>query len=941
MKLFTIILLLFSVGLFTKINAQTTTISGSIIDASTLEPVEMAGIRILNARDSSYINGAATNKSGRFSVKINQGKYILQASFLGYTDRFMEVNANKSQVNVGTIKMSDDGILLSEAVIVAKAPEIVVKGDTVEYSADIYNVQESAVLEDLIKKIPGAEVSEDGKITINGKDISKILVDGKEFFSNDPKIASKNLPAKMIDKLQVLDKKSEMAEMTGFDDGDEETVINLTVKPGMKEGLFGNAMVGYGSKDRYEGSGMINYMRNDTQITGLFGLNNTNNAGFTDFASSMSGSGGPPRGVSFGGNNGVAKTGNVGLNFATQKGETFKINGDFRYGTLDNDVRSTSNKTYTGVNRTENSQSWGNNRSDNFGANMRLEWKPDSMTQIIFRPQFQYNKNRKLQSSETAYYLNDSIENNYNESAFYSSDGDGINFSGDLWFNRKLNRKGRSFTVRLSGGYDNSDVDGFNYSKTSFSDHSVQDSIIDQRFTQKDNGYNWRVRLSYVEPLGRNNFMELVYNIRNTHSEVDKATYSKSNPSSDIYDIVDNDYTRNVKSDFLNQNITLNFRSERRNFNYTIGLGLEPSRTKTTIEEVTETRKSPSKNYLNFAPRARFNYIWNKRQTLRIDYRGSANSPTALQLFDGLISQSGYNKTIGNPDLRPSFENRVFIRFQKYNPEKASSVMFFGRFTHTSNDIVTITKFEDLGRTTTYANVNGNWNGNGRFIFNLPLRNKKFSVNSMSFASYQRSNTLINENNSNNYLKNKANIYRLRESAGIRFRTDLMPTHPDIFTLELNARGNLTFNSINNSISKTSNQDTYDYGGYFDFTLGLPWSLRIDSDINYSANTGYGDGFKRNEWLWNASISKDIFKAKNGTIRFKIYDILQERSNISRNNTSTYIEDITTNTLNSYFMVNFVYRFQIFKGGAKASDMQQQGPRGYGRPGGGPPHGRM
>lgn len=936
MKLFTVILLLF-LAFYTPVSAQdkTATISGSVVDAATLDPVEMAGIRILNAKDSSYVSGAASNKSGKFNIRVNRGKYILQTSFLGYTDRFIEINANKSQINVGSIKMSDDGILLNEAVIIAKAPEIVMKGDTVEYTADIYNVQETAVLEDLIKKIPGAEISDDGKITINGKDISKILVDGKEFFSNDPTIASKNLPAKMIDKLQVLDKKSEMAQMTGFDDGDEETVINLTVKPGMKEGVFGNAMVGYGSKDRYEGSGMINYMRNNSQLTGLFGLNNTNNAGFTDFASNMSGSGGPPRGVTFGRNNGVAKTGNAGLNFATEKGNTFKINGDFRYGTIDNDVNSTSNKTYTGVNRTENSTSWGNNKSDNFGANMYLEWKPDSMTQLIFRPQFQYNKNRKLQSSETAYYLNDSIANNYDETAFYSSDGDGINLSGDLWFNRKLNSKGRSFTVRLAGGYGNTDTDGFNYSKTSFFNSSSQDSILDQRFTQKDNNYNWRVRISYVEPLGRNNFMELAYNIRNTHSEMDKATYSKSDPTSDLYDIIDNDYTRNVKSDFLNQNITLSFRSERKNFNYTLGVGLEPSRTKTTIEEPTETRKSPTKNYLNFAPRARFNYIWSKRQTLRIDYRGSANSPTALQLFDGLISQSGYNKTIGNPDLRPSFENRVFIRYQKYNPEQASSVMFFGRFTHTSNDIVTITKFEDLGRTTTYANVNGNWNGNGRFIFNLPLRNKKFSINSMTFASYQRSNTLINEDNSNNYLKNKADIYRLHESAGIRFRTDLMPTRPDIFTLELNGRGNISFNSINNSISKNSNKNTYDYGGYFDFTLGLPWNLRIDSDITYSANSGYGDGFKRNEWLWNASVSKDIFKAKNGTIRFKIYDILQERSNISRNNTSTYIEDITTNTLNSYFMVNFVYRFQIFKGGAKASDIQQ-GPRGYG-----PPHRRM
>lgn len=913
------------------------TISGTVVDAQTQEPVELAGIRILNSKDSTYVKGVSTNSFGKFNVPINRGKYILHASYLGYTDSFISVNAIKSQNDLGLIQLSADGIMLSEAVVTAKAPEIVVKGDTVEYSAALYNVQESAVLEDLIKKIPGAEVGDDGKITINGKDISKILVDGKEFFSNDPKIASKNLPAKMIEKLQVLDKKSEMAEMTGFDDGDEETVINLTVKPGMKEGVFGKAMAGYGSKDRYESNAMVNYMRNDTQLSALGGLNNTNNAGFTDFASGMGGDGGPPRGVRFGGNNGVAKAGNLGLNFATEKGEKFKINGDVRYGLNDNEVKSESHKINTGANRTENSNSWGNNKTQNLGSNFRMEWNPDTLTRIIFRPEFQYNKNRKEQTSFAHIIDENEMDMNQDIDSYYYSDGDGINLNGSLWMSRKLNSKGRSINLRLSGGLDNSDSDGYNYSNTNFYENPLRnDSVIDQRFTTDNKGNNWRSRLSYIEPLGRNNFVELTYDIRNTTSEVDKKSYSKDDPMSDLYDKIDTAYTRRVKNMFLNQKISVSFRSVRKNFNYLVGIGLEPSRSKTEIAEPQKDLKIiPAKSYLNIAPRARFNYMWSKRHNLRIDYRGRANSPTALQLYDGISSQSGFNKTVGNSKLRPSFSNNITIRYQKFVPEKSASMMLFGNFTQTSNDVVSTIQYDSIGQTNSYANVNGNWNGNLRFIINTPLKNKKFSINSMSYVSYDRSNALINDRKSDAWFKNTANTYRLRESLGLRFRTELAPAHPGLWDFEFNVRGNISFVGINNSISTNQNKNTYDYGGYADFSLTLPFNFRIDSDVTYSANSGYGEGFSRNEWLWNASVSKDIFRAKNGTIRFKMYDILQERSNVSRRSDAGSIEDIRTNTINSYFMASFTYTFQMFKGGVKADDMQRSGYDRHDRPRGG------
>ncbi|HOV71996.1 MAG TPA: carboxypeptidase-like regulatory domain-containing protein, partial [Dysgonamonadaceae bacterium] len=269
-KIFYLILVLFAAIMPIKAQTQTPTtsatgtIAGKLIDQTTKEPVALANIRILQPNDSAFVTGQASKSDGTFSIPVKYGSYIVHISFLGYKDIYknVQVTASNPTVQLGTLLFYPAEIVLSEVVIAAKAPEIRVKGDTLEFNADSYKVTESAVVEDLLKKMPGVEVDKDGKITVNGREIKKILVDGEEFFSDDPKVASKNLPAKMVEKLQVLDRKSEMAQMTGFDDEEEETVINLVVRPGMKEGLMGNAFAGYGSKDRYEANAMVNYMKN-------------------------------------------------------------------------------------------------------------------------------------------------------------------------------------------------------------------------------------------------------------------------------------------------------------------------------------------------------------------------------------------------------------------------------------------------------------------------------------------------------------------------------------------------------------------------------------------------------------------------------------------------------------------------------------------------------
>lgn len=904
-------------------------ISGKVFDSELNEPIQEANIRVLQQKDSTFVNGVATNVKGDFSINLPFGSYIVHVTYIGNNDAFRNVTLNNSNPNsnLGTIELSADNILLDAVVATAKAAEIVVKGDTVEYNADSYKVTESAVLEDLFKKMPGVEISEDGKITVNGREVNKIMVDGEEFFSTDPKVASKNLPAKMVEKIQVHDRRSDMANMTGFDDGDEETVINLTVKPGMKQGLFGNAFVGYGSKDRYEGNAMVNVMRDKNQYTVLGGFNNTNNAGFSDLSSSMFGSGGGGGRRFFGGpNNGITKSGNAGFNFSQQFSDNLKLGGNLRFGSTDNNTLSkthTQNLLSSG-NRLENENNASNNWSQNFNMDFRMEWTPDTLTRIIFSPQASINKNRRTEFGDfvtTAEVLTDTINSGDSE---YHSNGDGKSLSARLDLSRKLNDDGRTISAQLRGGISDQETDGSNLSNTLYYG-SREDDLVDQRFLNTNDSRNWRGYLSYVEPIGNNNFIQFAYTYRQNDSESDKDTRTKD--ANGDYTVLDTRYSKRLENSFSNQEIELNFKSVRPKYDYTLGFTVQPSssKSKTFIGENLEN--DFSRSVVNYAPSAQFNYRWTRQHNLRVRYWGNTDQPSVTQLSPVEDVSNPLNITVGNPDLKPSFQHRMNIRYQNFNPEKNSSMGFFGNIGYLTNDIVsaTTTDLTTGAKRTTFENVSGNWNANGRMMFNLPLKNIKFSVFSMTFASYNHNNGFSNtmEDDIVTIEKNLSKRMNLGETLGLNYRSDLF---------DFSLRGNVNYNNVKNTLEGQRDQEYFNYGGNASTTIYLPFDFSIESDINYSTNSGYADGFTQDEWLWNASMSKQIFKQKNGTIRFKIYDILQQRSNISRSVTSNYIRDTTTNTLTSYFMVHFVYRFNIFKGGATQQEMMPgRGMGGHGR----------
>lgn len=909
-------------------------VTGSVVEQGSDTPIEQATVRLLNVKDSAMVRGVVSARNGSFTLKnVKKGSYLLHITFIGYDPLYqpLQITGKKNPVNVGKLELSDGAIELGEAVVIGKAPEVTVRNDTVEYNADSYKVTEGSVLEDLLKKMPGVEVDSEGKITVNGKEVKKVMVDGKEFFSDDPKVASKNLPAKMIDKLQVLDKKSDMAQMTGFDDGEEETVINLTVKPGMKQGWFGNAYGGYGSKDRYEGNAMVNRFVNNDQITFMGGANNTNNMGFSDLASTMfsgMGGGGGRRG-GFGAGSGITSSGNAGLNFSKEfKPDKLTLGGNTRYSHSDNDARSKSDRQNIlpgDSSSYDNSEAMSRTKSDNFGVDFRLEWKPDTMTQLIFRPSFSFSHSMNDNFSDATTLDNERDTVNTNKSNNYS-ESNGYNLNASIDFSRKLNNKGRVFSATLSGGNSDSYSDGMNRSDIVYFNQTdaLKNSIIDQRSRYDNKGFNYRAYVSWVEPIGHNNFIQATYSISQRKQEALKNVYNQD--ADGIYNVLDSAYSQSYRNNFISQRASLSFKSQRAKFNYTIGLNLDPSYSSSENFVGDTTLSKITRKVVNLSPMAQFNYMFDKRTNLRIMYNGRTSQPSMTQLQPVADISDPTNITIGNPDLNPRYTNNVFIRFQQFTPEKQRAFMIMANGSYIINDIVSYTSYnQETGvKTTTYKNVNGNYSGNVRMMLNTPLKNKKFSINSMTMASFANSNGYINEE------KNTNRNLILSERGGIDFRSSY---------LDLGVNGNIRYNVTSNSLQKENNQNTFNYGAGGYTTIYLPLNFKIESDVNWSTNSGYGDGFKQNEVLWNASASKSFLKNNQGTLRFKIYDILQQRSNISRSITASYIQDSEYNTLGSYFMVHFIYRFSIFKGGASASDVKTPGRSGRGRGPMGPPPG--
>lgn len=890
------------------------TVKGIVKDASG-DPMIEATVRLLAAKDSSFVKGATTNVSGGFTFgNVNRGKYIMAVSYIGYETAYRDFSIESGTKTLDPVVMKESSVMLKEATVTAVKTEITVKEDTIEYNADSYKTQPNAVMEDLLKKLPGVEVDSEGGITAGGKKVTKILVDGKEFFSDDPKVASQNLPVNMIDKLQVVDRKSDLARLTGVDDGEEETVINLTVKPGMKNGYFGVVNAGYGTDDHYKADFNVNRFWNSNQITFLGNFNNINQKGFTDTNGN--------RFNRFGGGRGITTTQAFGMNFNVGKSDdTFRVGGDVLYSHTDESSRTSRERQYLFTDSTSfyNSQSGSRDKGHNVQGNFRMKWEIDSFSTLEFRPSFRFNYNKSTSADSSMTYAGDANRSPVTKSFnIGDSDGNSYEVSGDIWFNHKFrSRPGRSFSVSVN--YSLSDTrekeDSYSYNRFFLLNDSIDE------YDQYTDNHTWNnqlgARLTWTEPIGdvlNGNFFTVSYRANYRWNNADKMVYDR-----ELEELVMNDTLSNrFRNDFFNQRIQVGFKKVNKMYNLDLGIGVMPAMSKSR-DLIIEERNIPERWVWNLAPYLRYRYKMGKTRSVNLDYRGNTSQPSIKQLQPVADVSNPLRIVVGNPNLDPSFTHNLRVRFQDFNADAQRSIMAMASARVTRNSIVSKTTFnsETGGQITTYENVNGNWSADVFSMISFPFRNKAWSFNANVYASY---NQTIGFNNGT---RNRSGALNLRPNFSISFR-------PDNFDFTI--RPTYSWQTTHNTVSKNSNKNVQTYGGMFDASWYAPFGLVLNSTLRFSGTEGYAAGYDEKQWMWNASIAYQFLKGKAATFTIAGYDLLQQRKNISRSVTANYIDDTRYNSLTRYFMATFSYRFNTFGKGNQPSDRNER--RGPGGPGG-------
>ncbi len=960
-KLVYLLWLLFACStiIMAQANSKRITVNGTVLDGDDKSPIAQATIQLLTLPDSTMAIGNVTNNSGHFSISAKPGKYVLKISYIGYTAQFkhLQLAASKPIVNLGNITLASDAIMLKEAVVVAEAPQVTVKEDTLLYNSSAYRTPQGAMLEELVKKLPGAEIDDDGNLKIYGKEVKKIMVKGKEFFGGDVKTGLKNLPVDMIDNLKTYDKKSDMARITGIDDGEEETVLDLTVKKGMNQGVFGNIDLAAGSKNRYMENISLNYFNdNKFQLNIIASGNNVNDQGF-------SGGGGP----SWRRANGLNATKTLGANFASETSK-LELGGSVRYNYSDNDIKSInySERFLETSNSYTNYNSIQRNKVKGLNADFRMEWKPDTMTNIIFRPNISYGKNNNLSTSESGTFNEDPFKyvtnpNNYLNFDDISIDdplrdirvnatnssslGKSKSLSGDasLQVNRKLNNKGRNITFRGSFGYGDNQNDSYTESETRYYqilNNAGQDSILyrNQYITTPTKNYNYRAQFTYSEPIATATFLQFSYNFQYKYSKSDKTTYDLLDfPEWHINTPLPKGYeeyavdslSKDATYKYFNHDISLGLRFIRQKYQLSVGVSLQPQHTILSYKKG-DYMIDTTRNVFNFAPNIDFRYRFSKVSQLRLTYRGRNSQPGMESLLPIVDNSNPLNIRVGNPGLKPSFSHNLRAFYNTYNAEKQRGMMAHLFFNATENAISNSTQYnnETGGRVTTPQNINGNWNAFAMYGFNTALKNRKFTINTFTQARYNNQVAYLYSKSLQEDQRNKSTNLTLGERVNGAYRNNWF---------ELGLNSSIEYNWERNKLNPTNNQEpyTFSYGGSTNITL--PWNMNVSTNLTNQCRRGYTDAsYNRNELIWNAQIAQTLLKGA-ATLSFEMYDILKQQSNIVRSLSADVRSVSEYNGINSYCMVHLIYKLNIF--GNKEARKNMKSNPGFGGPGFGGPGG--
>ena len=918
---------------------QRLTISGELQDAEQKEPIEQATIQLFQASDSTFVGGTITNNKGVFIVEApSSGTYRLRISSVGYQTIEREVTLRRDQsADLGNLLMTAESIILKEAVVTARAAQVVVRKDTLVYNPEAFRTPEGSAIEELIKRMPGAEVDEDGNITINGKEVKKILLDGKEFMLGDIETALKNLPISIIQNVKFYDQQSDQARITGIEDGNKETVLDFSIKKGMNHGYMTNLDIAGGTHHRYASRGMGSRFTDTMRFMLIGNFNNKEeNAGWWN-------------------RRGLNARKMLGTNLNYDDGEKLKIDLNVRWNHRDGDNQNdnASENFYSETSRTfSNSTSKSLSRSNNWNGNVRMEWKPDTLTNILFRANGGVGSNDGTSTSSSAtfdddpyLYVQDPLALtshpaslishlvNHNQSASLTY-GENKNVWGMMQFYRRLNPNGRNIVVRLEGNMgdnQNESVSDNGVHLYRVKDQAGQDSTYyTARYntTPSDNS-GYVISATYSEPLWKGAHLQANYELRYSQNKSDRQTYDFSHQPEDIFSgivpryrdwdtwlspvygkldsYLDKSLSRFSEYKNYTHNMRLTLRHREEKYDYNVGFLVQPQHS-SFIQDYRGSHVDTIRNVTNLTPTLDYHYKFSDQSNFYLHWRGDTRQPEMTQLLDITDDSNPLYITQGNPGLKPQFTNSLNAYYNNYIVRYKRSIVVYANYRHIRNSISNLVRYnpDTGGNISRPENINGNWNINGGFTFNTAIdTTAHWNVGTDTRVRYNHFVSYVAQQFADAQ-KNYTRTVNLNQRLTAGYRNDW---------LEITLDGNVNYQHSRNELQPNANLDTwqFNYGGQF--LLRLPAGFEISSNLHERSRRGYNDNsMNTNELIWNGQVSKSFLRNKALIVAFNFYDLLGQQSNYERWVNATGRSDTQYNSINSYAMLHVRYRLNIFGG---------------------------
>ncbi len=911
-------LVFLAIFIFFVTNAQKPNglIKGMVMDTASKRGLSFSTISLVQAKDSSLISFLRADSTGAFQLKnIAKGNYLVSASYVGFVPIWMPVNLKENEIiNLGILSMTD--VNSTSAVTVnAKRPPVVMNNDTLEFNTENFKTQPNAVVEDLLKKLPGVVVDADGTVRVNGQKINRVLVNGKEFFTGDPKLATKNLDADAVDKVQVFDKKSDRAAFTGVDDGQTEKAINLKLKKDRNKSLFGKLAAGAGTNQRFDAQTNINKFNGDQQISLLGMANNTNKQGFSindvlnfsgDLARGMRSGGGINIKVGSGEDNGlpisglgqnqqgVAKTIAGGVNFNDTWKKKTEVNGSFIASDVDLGTDKSSNRQnlLPGNSFDYVSNSTSQKRVQQQRINFSIDQKLDSFISFKIIPQitFQQNNNRSfsnyLSTDAKGIKINDGSSDN-------STRSEATNMVTNAQYRQRLKKKGRTISTNLNWNDNTSTQTGALLNRNSFyiAGIPLKDSITNQRNSREAHTNSFGGNLIYTEPVGKKSLLEFSVFYNSSKGTSNRKSYDYS-LTSGKYDVLNKLQSNDFNNSFEYGGGGISWRSNQKKVNYTLGTSLQNTR---LISVNNSSGNSINQQFTDWLPSLNLQYKLNSTRNLSLNYGTSTQNPSTTQLQPIVDLSDPLNTYSGNPNLKRTYVQNMSLNYFDANTFSQSNFFAFISASKSDNAIVNADIVQQNGsRVSSPINTDGVYNLFANADLGFPVKKLKSRLDLGMGASYMNNVSFLNL--AKNTIVNSSVGPNLSWSYG----------NDSKFDLRLTAR--LNFSNVQYALQPQLNSHYLQQIYGLETNNTLPWGILLNNNFNYTINTGRANGYNLNLPLWNISMAKGFLKNNRGEIKFSVFDLLNKNVGVSRNASQNYIEDTRYNVLQRYFMLTASYR---------------------------------